>query len=319
MKEVKLCIIGAGPAGIAGGIEAKANKIEPVVILEKAPHVCNTIEKYYKPGKRVDAEYRGLESKPLGICSFETETKEDFLKRIYKWIEEWKLDIHLNSEVTGIKKINKKYEIYVKGDPKFQTDFVIIAIGIFGRPRKPSYPIPKEIKDKVFFEPPLEYPEAEKVLVVGGGNTAAEVACFLCEKAKVFMSYRRPQFFRINPTNLEILENKVKENKITLLLNTDIEKVEPYNNKVKVYYKDGKEDIYDYIFYCLGGTSPRKFLESVGIEFDEEGNPKIDEFYETNLPGVFLAGDIAVKKGNIMSAFNTAHIVIKRIKEKYLK
>ncbi len=78
MEEVKIAIIGAGPAGIACGIEAKAEGIEPVVILEKAPHICDTIERLYRPGKRVDAVYKGLEIEPIGRCRFETETKESF-------------------------------------------------------------------------------------------------------------------------------------------------------------------------------------------------------------------------------------------------
>jgi thioredoxin reductase (NADPH) len=57
-------------------------------------------------------------------------------------------------------------------------------------------------------------------------------------------------------------------------------------------------------------------LKYIGVEFDLEGRPKVDEHYETNIPGLFLAGDIAVPKGSIQVAFNTAHVIIKRIKEK---
>jgi thioredoxin reductase (NADPH) len=318
MEKVKIAIIGAGPAGIASAIEAKANNIEPVVVLEKGEFICNTIVKFYKPGKRVDANYREKDIKPIGICSFETETKEEFLKRIEDWINKWKLDIRLNSEVTEIRKTDEGYEIFVKDKPEYLAEFVIIAIGIFGKPNKPSYPIPEELKDKVFLEPPLEIPENKKILVVGGGNTAAEVACCLCEVNDVYLSYRRPQFFRINEINLKNLEEKEKQGKLKFLMATDIEKIEPYNEKVKVYFKDGKEDFYDLIYYCLGGTTPESFLRRIGINFDEKGNPLIDEFFETNLPKVFLVGDIALKQGSIMKAFNSSHIVIKRIKEKYL-
>jgi len=317
MEKVKIAVIGAGPAGIATAIEAKANNIEPVVVLEKADHICNTIVKFYKPGKRVDANYKEKDIKPIGICSFETETKEEFLKRIENWVKEWKLDIRLNSEVTKIKRHNKGYEVFVKDKPEYLADFVVIAIGIFGKPNRPSYLIPQELKDKVFLEPPLEIPKNKKVLVVGGGNTAAEVACSLCEANEVYLSYRRPQFFRINEINLKNLEEKEKEGKLKLLMATDIEKIEPYNEKIKVFFKSGKEDIFDFIYYCLGGTTPKNFLKRIGIEFDEKGNPVMDEFFETNLPGVFLAGDIALKQGSITKAFNSAHIIIKRIKEKY--
>ncbi|MFN3567678.1 MAG: NAD(P)-binding domain-containing protein [Caldimicrobium sp.] len=319
MERVKLAIVGAGPAGIACAIEAKAMGLEPTIILEKAPHVCDTIVRLYRPGKRVDAIYRGLEVEPLGICKFETESKEAFLERIQRWIDEYKLDIRLQSEVNYIKKINNEYEITVNNEPKIRAEFVILAIGIFGQPKKPDYPIPKEVKNKVFFEPPNICPSSGKVLVVGGGDTAAEVASFLCKNCEVYLSYRRTQFFRINPVNLKILEEKVAQGKVNLLLGTDIEKLEPEGDGIKVYYKDGKVDIYDFIYYCLGGSTPKGFLKYIGVEFDLEDRPKVDENFETNLAKLFLAGDIAVPKGSIQLAFNTAHIILKAIKEKYLK
>lgn len=319
MEKVKLAIVGAGPAGIACAIEAKAMGLEPTIILEKAPHVCDTIVRLYRPGKRVDAIYRGVEVEPLGICKFETESKEAFLERIQRWIEEYKLDIRLQSEVNYIKKINNEYEITVNNEPKIRAEFVILAIGIFGQPKKPDYPIPKEVKNKVFFEPPNICPSSGKVLVVGGGDTAAEVASFLCKNCEVYLSYRRPKFFRINPVNLKILEEKVAQGKVKLLLGTDIEKLEPEEDKIKVFYKDGSGDTYDFIYYCLGGSTPKGFLKYIGVEFDLEDRPKVDENFETNLPKLFLAGDIAVPKGSIQLAFNTAHIILKAIKEKYLK
>ncbi len=319
MERVKVAIVGAGPAGIACGVEAKLANLYPVVILEKADQVCDTIERLYRPGKRVDSIYRGLEVETLGHCKFDTESKEDFLKRIKGWVEEYNLDIRLKQEVNYIKKVEKGYEITVNGEPKFLTEYVIIAIGIFGQPKKPNYPIPKEIKGKVFFEPPNICPNQGKVLVVGGGDTAAEVASFLCPNCEVYLSYRRPQFFRINPVNLKILEEKVAEGKVKLLLGTDIEKIEPEEDRIRVYYKDGFSDVYDFIYYCLGGSTPKGFLKYIGIEFDLEDWPKLNECYETNLSKVFLAGDIAVPKGSIQIAFNTAYIAIQCIKERYEK
>ncbi len=258
----------------------------------------------------------------MGKVSIATETKEEFLEKINRWIKEWNLEILYKSEVTKFERLDDgKYLIYVNGNPEIKTEFVIIAIGIFGRPKKPPYPIPKEIRSRVFFEPPNFCPANTKVLVVGGGNTAAESACYLTECADVYLSYRREKFFRLNEINLKELEKKVKEGKIKLLLKTDIDHLEPAEGgeKVKVVFKDGREMLFDYVFYCFGGTSPVGFLKMVGIELDEEGRPVVDEYFETNLPKVFLVGDIAVSRGNIIKAFNTAYIVIKRIKEKYLK
>ncbi|HCE80531.1 MULTISPECIES: NAD(P)-binding domain-containing protein [Thermodesulfobacterium] len=315
LERVKIAIVGGGPAGIACAIEAKAKGLEPVVVLEKHKEVCYTISKFYKPGKRVDADYRDKNVKPIGLCSFETETKEEFLERINSWIKQWNLDVRLNSEVTNVVKNNGSYEIWVKDEPKFLAEFVIIAIGIFCAPNKPEYPIPSELKNRVFFEPPDVALENKKILVVGGGNTAAEVSLQFCEKNEVHLSYRRPSFFRINETNLNLLYQKEKEGKIKLLLGTDIIQIAPEGEKIKVFFKDGMTGFYDVIIYCLGGTTPKNFLKKIGIEFDEKGNPILNEHLETNLPKIFLAGDLAVKGGNILKAFNSAHTIIEKITE----
>ncbi len=317
MEKAKIAVIGAGPAGIAVGVEAKAHHISPTVLFEKSEAFCDTIQRLYRPGKRVDAVYRKMVVKPLGICQFDTESKEDFLKRMEAYIRDYELDIRYRSEVNAVQKADGVYRLRVGSDWVLEAPIVVVAIGIFGKPRKPDYPIPKEIRERVFFEAPCECPQEGRVLVVGGGDTAAETACFLCEGCEeVYLSYRRPKFFRINPVNLELLEKKAQTGKVQLMMNTDIDHLEPDPQGVKVVFKDGQEMVVDRIYYCLGGSTPAGFLRSIGVEF-QDGKPVMDKYYETNLPGVFLAGDIALEKGSIMAAFNTAHIVVKRILEKY--
>ena len=156
----------------------------------------------------------------------------------------------------------------------------------------------------------------KKILVVGGGNTAAEAACFLCEKNEVFLSYRKPKFFRLNPINLCAIENRGKQGKIKLMLNTDIQSLEPEDNLVCVHFKDGQKMCFDVIDYCLGGSSPQAFLSSIGVEMEGK-KPKVSEDGETNIKGLFLVGDLVVKKGTIMGAFNSAKRTVDGIIKKY--
>lgn len=315
LERVKVAIVGAGPAGIASAVEIKARNIGPVVVLEKADHLCNTILKLYQPNKRIDADYREKNVTPLGICKFETETREKFLERVKGWIRDWKIDLRTRNEVTKVVRKGDLYEIWINERPAILAEYVIIAIGVFGAPNKPDYPIPKEVRNNVFFEIPKDIPENKKILVVGGGNTAAETALCLCEKNKVFLSYRRQVFFRINEVNLNNLKLKEKEGKIEFLLGTDIEKLEKEEEKVRVYFKQGWSEVYDLIIYCLGGMTPKRFLQNIGIKFDDKDRPLLDEHFETNLPRVFLAGDLAVKNGNIIKAFNTGYIIAEKILE----
>ncbi len=318
MEKAKIVVVGAGPAGIAVAVEAKAAGIEPVVVLERSDKPCETIHKFYHPGKRVDAVYRKVKVDPIGICRFDTCSKEEFLELMERYIKEYDLDIRYKQEVHKIEKTNDCFRVHAGQDTVIEAPIVVIAIGIFGRPNRPPYVLPKEVRDRIFLGTQAEIPSHfKKVLVVGGGDSAAETACYLADQgAQVYLSYRRPQFFRINETNLAELNKRVEEGKITLLMPTDIEGVEPAGNGVQVNFKDGQKMVFDAIFYCLGGSTPENFLRSAGIEVEGK-RPKVDEYYETNVPGIFLAGDLVFEKGSIMAAFNSAHKVVEGIKKRY--
>ncbi|NPA49253.1 MAG: NAD(P)-binding domain-containing protein [Thermodesulfobacteria bacterium] len=319
MEKAKMVVVGAGPAGIAVAVEAKAAGIEPVVVLERSDKPCETIHKFYHPGKRVDAVYRKVKVDPIGICRFDTCSKEEFLELMDKYIKDYQLDIRYNQEVHKIERVNDCFRIHAGQDTVIEAPVVVVAIGIFGRPNRPRYVLPKEVRDRIFLGTQAEIPEHfKKVLVVGGGDSAAETACYLADKgAQVFLSYRRPKFFRINETNLAELEKRVQEGKVTLLLGTDIEGVEPAPEGVQVNFKDGQKMVFDAIFYCLGGSTPENFLRAAGVEMEGK-SPKVDEYYETNVPGLFLAGDLVFEKGSIMAAFNSAHKVVEGIKKRHL-
>lgn len=316
MRRLLVAIIGAGPAGIAAAVELKAAGIKDVAIFEKAGHFCSTIRRLYPEGKRVDKYYKGININSKGVCSFETETKEQFLERMARYINDYQIEINYNIEINGLERRENFYIIKAGTYPVAEAYVVIIATGVFDRPKKPPYPIPEEIKNRVFFEIPKELPEDEKILIVGGGNTAAELACILAGKCDVYLSYRRPEFFRINEENLKELEQR--KDYITFFMGTEIKGLEPANDAVRVVFNNGHTEVFSKVFYCLGGSTPKNFLEKMGVRI-KDSLPEIDEFGETNLERVFLIGDVAVKRGSILYAFHMAHISVRRIIEKYLK
>lgn len=312
----KIVIIGAGPAGIAAAVEAKAADIDPVIVLEKAKHYCDTVVSLYHKGKRVDPVYRKMKIDPIGIMSFDTESREEFLSRIDSIVKEYSLDIRTGHEVLKVQHSDGLFTTITSSGVKIVSPIVIVAIGVFGKPVRPSYPIPREIRDKVHFRVSKNPPEGLKIMVVGGGDSAAEVACFLSEKNSVTLCYRQEKFFRMNDINLKAINSRVEQGKITLKMPVDIEEIRPSGQKIEVIFKDQPSEEYDSIYYCLGGSTPQGFLEDIGVELDGR-LPKVDKFGETNIKGLFLAGDVAAGKGSIMAAFNSARRSIDRIREKY--
>jgi thioredoxin reductase (NADPH) len=69
---------------------------------------------------------------------------------------------------------------------------------------------------------------------------------------------------------------------------------------------------YDAIFYFLGGSTRKSFLEKTGVAY--ANSPKVDQYGETTIPGLFLAGDLVAEKGTIMAAFNSAVATVEKIR-----
>ena len=195
----------------------------------------------------------------------------------------------------------------------FFANNVIVAIGKMGKPNKPDYKIPPTIKKVVNFNP-YDAHGQEKILVVGGGDSAVEYASELCCLNDVTLSYRKESFTRVNEINKEIIERYDQEEKLRVRYGTDIESIENQEGKVRVNYTNGYHTLYDRVIYALGGTTPIDFFRKSGMEVDDHDLPVISESYETSVKGLYIAGDIVYKSGgSIVKAVNHAYHILKAI------
>ncbi|MBE2983747.1 NAD(P)-binding domain-containing protein [Campylobacter sp. RM9344] len=307
-----LVVVGGGPCGIATVVEAKRNGLHNVLLLEKGDNHSQTIRKFYKDNKRVDKEYKGQDSTIHGVVAFEDGTKESTLDFFDKLLDEEKIKAIFNSEVESIKKDGDLLNV-TTANATFKAKSVMISIGKMGRPNKPDYKIPPSLNQVINFN--LDNcTKGEKVLVVGGGNSAVEYAIELCLYNKTTIAYRRDDFSRVNETNKDALWELEKHKKIKVRLNHDITELENESGRVRVHYSNGKIRVYDRVVYAIGGSSPVDFLQKCQIAMDEKGNPIVDEKYQSNIPSLYIGGDIVLKNGgSIVAALNHAHVVVKDI------
>lgn len=308
-----LVIVGAGPGGLGAAIEAKANGLQNVLLIEKGDAHSQTIVKFYKDGKRVDKEYKGQDSTVLGVIPFEDGTKESTIAFFDKLIADYGVDVVFNSEVESVKKNGELFEIST-AKQNYSAKNVIVSIGKMGKPNKPDYKIPLTLNAIVNFNLD-KCSSGEKVLVVGGGNSAVEYAVDLCQNNTTTLAYRRDTFGRVNDTNLEALEKAKNEGKLNVALNHDISELSDEGGKAKVSYTNGNSDVYDRVIYAIGGSSPVDFLNKCGIKIDDKGTAIVDENYQTNITGLYASGDIVLKNGgSIVVALNHSYKIIKHIK-----
>lgn len=307
-----IAIIGGGPGGIGTAIEAAVHGVERILLIDKADNHSSTIRKFYKDNKRVDKDWKGQSVEIEGNIPFMDGTKESTLNFFDQLLDQEKIEALFNTEVEKIEK-NIEEDLFqiTTALQGFKAKAIVIAIGKMGRPNMPNYKIPPSIKDLINFNLD-KCSENEKILVVGGGNSAAEYAYELAdENNTVTLVYRKEEFSRLNPENEDILYQYNGQERLRLRMGTDIESLENENGKVKVNFDDGYYTIYDRVIYAIGGTSPVDFLKKLGIELDENGKPIYDEHYRTNVDCMYVAGDIAFNTGgSIAAALNHGYHIV---------
>ncbi|WP_024954599.1 NAD(P)-binding domain-containing protein [Sulfurospirillum arcachonense] len=313
MQEIyDMVIIGGGPGGIGAAVESKILGLDKILMIEKGDNHSQTIRRFYKDNKRVDKDYKGQVIELAGHVDFKDGTKESTLNYFDSLLDNDELDAVFNSEVEKIKKDGDIFQI-ITTTAGYASKNVIVAIGTMGKPNKPSYKIPLSLKSRVNFNLD-KCSEGEKLLLVGGGNSAAEYAIELSKTNTVTLNYRRDKFTRLNDINEKMILEFNGEEKLRLRMGVDIESLENENGLVKVNYTDGYHTVYDRVIYAIGGTTPIDFLRNCGITFDENNKAEFDENYETKTKGLYLAGDIAVRSGgSIALALNHAHHIIEHI------
>jgi len=293
-RVYQLAIIGAGPAGIATAVEGYLQGIRDIILLEKDQNHNSTIRKFYKDNKRVDKDWKGQKIELDGRIYFVDGTKETTLDFFDEILKNHSVELNTHVEVQSIKKMDNYFEVSM-ADTFIKAKNVVVTIGRMGKPNKPSYKIPLSIKKRVGHN--LDVVEkGEKVLIVGGGNSAIEYAMDLCECNDITLSYRRETFARVNPQNIDLITEAFQDGKVRGYLGTNVTELEDEDGKVKAIFEEREAEIFDKVIYAIGGTTPSSFLQSSGIE-EEDGKPIHDENYETNIKGLFVAGDITQESG----------------------
>ncbi len=319
-----LLIVGAGPAGISTAVEAREAGIDrdAIVILEKGPAHSYAIRKFYPDDKRVDAVYKGIPAISEGKITLQDGTKQQTLDFLGETIQRWELNVRYDEGVDYIRKLDGA-QLFEVTTPRatYQAKVVVVAIGILGKPNLPDYRIPRaELRGRVHWDVTSDKLAGETALVVGGGDSAADYVHYLVARGfKVDLSYRQRELKRMNQINVADIHGMVQAGRLTLLMPTDIERLEVEGGRPRAVYRQIEPRTYDHVVYALGGSTPAGFLQATGIEL-KGGEPILREGGETSVAGLFLAGDLTAGKkgGSIISAFNSGVAAMRVICRDYL-
>ncbi len=310
-----LIIIGGGPGGIGTAVEAKALGMEKVLLIEKSDNHSDTIRKFYKDNKRVDKDWQGQIVEMEGTVPFMDGTKESTIDFFDEQIDKHTIESHFRCEVDKITREGDRFHVRA-GCGDFYGRYIVIAIGRMGKPNKPSYPIPPSIRKYVNYNLD-KCNKGEKILVVGGGDTAVEYAVELAKNNIVVLNYRRSEITRPNPTNRAAIAEAFEHGHVRPKLGVDIAGLENEEGRLKVLFADGSFEVFDRVIYAIGGTTPVDFLKNADLHLDATGEPVIRANLETSVPGIYIAGDIAFKSGgSIAIALNHGYRIVTDILKK---
>ena len=128
------------------------------------------------------------------------------------------------------------------------------------------------------------------VAVIGGSDSAAKEALFLAQNTKkVYIIYRGEEI-RAEPINKKRVS---KNDKIEILYKTIIQEIKGDSTVKSVIFDNGKEFKVDGVFIEIGSVPNSDLAKRIGVEINEKGEIKINRKSETNIPGIFAAGDVA--------------------------
>lgn len=283
-------IIGAGPIGLATGIQLQRRNI-PFLILEKG---CLVQSLYNYPTNMTffsTSDKLEIGDVPFISHGFKP-TRSEALEYYRRAAEHFKLPIHLYETVERVDGSDGDFTVVTDKD-SYKADKVIVATGFYGSPNLMNVPGEELPKVKHYYDEPHPY-VWQNVLVVGAGNSGVDVAleCYR-SGANVTMAVRdstiKPTVkYWVKPD----IENRIKNEEVKAYFNTTVKEIR--EREVVLLTPDGEEVIANDFVLAMTGYQPNyRLMEALGIELteDEKCMPVFDdESLETNRKGMYVAG-----------------------------
>ena len=293
-QEIDLLVVGGGPCGLAAAISAQKAGMSAVVI--EGEVVVSTIAHYPTYARFFStAEKLSLGGMPFVIAT-EKPTRRDALAYYRAVVGHFGIQVRQYERVTSIDRDARTFAIRsVARSGEVRTTHaraVVVATGYFGSPnylRVPGEELPHVTH--VYREGHEAFDQ--DVVVVGGGNSAAEAALDLWRSgARVTLVHFGPTFDKkIKPWVLPDFVNRMTEGSIGAEWDSRVQRIE--SDGVIVSGARGEKKLAASFVYVMTGFAPQvDLLRAANVPIDAAtGIPSHDpDTLETSVPGLFIAG-----------------------------
>jgi NAD(P) transhydrogenase len=177
---------------------------------------------------------------------------------------------------------------------QIRAENILIAVGT--EPARPAeVPFtPGRVIDSNELLTLAELPKS--MVIVGGGVIGTEYACMMAVVGvRVTLIESRPRLLEFVDDELaENLQFRLRDMGMRLRLGESVAKIEVINNHVEATLASNKKVAGDTLMYCIGrqGATEELNLSAAGLVADNRGRLKVNEFYQTNVPHIYAAGDV---------------------------
>lgn len=291
-EVLDLCVVGAGPAGLACSLVAKQSGLN-FAVLDQEQVIGGTVAKY--PRRKL------VMSQPIdmpghGRFKKQSYEKEELMELWQEIASNHDLELYGGQVVQGVERTGQGYFVVQTQSHQFKARNVCLALGRRGIPRKLN--VEGEELSKVSYNliDAHSY-QNRRILVVGGGDSAVEAAMALAEQPgnQVCLSYRKEAFFRIRAKNEARMAECIEKGSIQVYFQSEL--VSVGLDSVRLTGVEGKSRKSvtlpnDDVFIMVGGVPPFETLKRSGVSFDPTLHAPSDEVGEqgSGLTTALLAG-----------------------------
>lgn len=320
MKTYDVIIIGAGPIGMACGIEASKAGLSYTIIDKGC--LVNSIY-HYPLGMTFFSTSDRLEIGNVPFISHGAKPNRFEALEYYRRVADtWSLDLKLYEQVKQVSPSEDGYAV-ITSKSEYAAESIILATGFYDIPYQLEVEGEDLPKVKHYYDEPHPY-YGQKLMVVGAANSAVDVALETYRKgADVTMVIRESEIrdtvkYWVKPD----IENRIKEGTIKSYFNSSIIRITEHH--VDIQTPDGQLTLENDFVLAMTGYKPDfTFLKSMGIDIrDDKMRTPIydDETNETNVPNVYIAGvlcgGLKTNKWFIENSRVHAGVIINQIKKK---
>ena len=292
-EKIEVLIVGAGPIGLACGIEAEKAGLSYVIVDKGC--LVNSLYNYPRNMTFFSTSDR-LEIGEVPFISHNPKpTRSESLEYYRRVASSWKLKTRLYEQIEVVDKTPEGFEVK-SSRQTYEAKKLIIATGFYDLPYLLHVPGEDLPKVRHYYDEPHPYYDMD-VAVVGAANSSVDVALEVYRKGakSVTMIIREEEINpRVKYWVRPDIDNRIKEGLIKAHFESNITCISTHSIDVKT--PAGELTIpNDFVLAMTGYQPDFSFLESIGVEIgtDEFKTPVYNnQTMQTNVPGIYLAGVI---------------------------